>query len=230
MQTTTPRSGKRRPSLLNQQLTILGLAPGDAAAAAAERARIESVELSPLTLSGKQRAWRPSSPLMALAAAVVLVVLSYRLLSPVQPQDDGLRVKGASKVWVYWERDGQVEPWSEDVDLQNGDRVRAEVLAGNDAVAYLAVVSGDGILLSDPAQVTGSAMRLGAGERKSFPGSIKLVGADEKERLVIVICQTDGGAAPDLSRVLKGRGERLGLYELPKECGIEQFVLRGGSK
>ncbi len=225
-----PTTPKRRPSLLNQQLTILGMERGDAQAAAGERARIEGIELGPLNLTGSQSSRWLSPTLVALAATLALLVVSYRLLSPGVVPDDGLRIKGASKVWVYWERDGQVEPWSEDSLLQNGDRVRAEVLAGNDAVAYLAVVSGDAILLSDPAQVTDGSMRLKAGERKSFAGSFKLVGADEKERLIVIICQAANGATPELSDVLKARGERIGLQNLPLECGVEQFGLRGSTK
>ena len=187
MQPPTP---KRRPSLLNQQLTILGMEKGDALAASGEKARIDGMELAHLNLTGRQRYRWLSPALLALAATLALLVVSYRLLSPGVVPGDGLRVKGASKVWVYWEREGQVEPWDEDSSLQNGDRVRAEVLAGNDAMAYLAVVSGEAILLSDPAQVVDDSMLLKAGERKSFPGSFKLVGADEKERLIVIICQS----------------------------------------
>ncbi len=223
------KTPNHRPSLLEQQLTVLGLAPGDAKAANAERARIEGIELSPLTLSGPRRVFRPTHALTALAAALALTFVSYRLLSPGTP-DDGLRVKGASKVWVYWERDGQVEPWSDETELQNGDRIRAEVLAVSDALAYLAVVSGEDVLLSDPDQVRSDAMRLGAGERKSFPGSFKLVGADEKEKLVVIVCHLDGGLGPNLSVLFRGRGEKVELGGLPKNCGVEQFGLRGGSK
>lgn len=224
------KTPNRRPSLLSQQLTVLGLAPGDAEAARAERSRIEGIELAPLTLSGPQRSRRTLHLALAAAASLALMVLSYRLLTPGFERDGDLTVKGASKVWVYWERDGQVEPWSEDADLQNGDRVRSEVLAVSDAVAYLAVVSGDGVLLSDPDQVRSGAMRLSAGERKSFSGSIKLVGVDEKERLVVIVCHLDGGLGPNLSVLFKGRGEKVDFGGMPKNCGVEQFGLRGSSK
>lgn len=223
------KTPNRSPSLLAQQLTVLGLASGDAEAAGAERARIEGIELASLTLAGAQRSRKALHLALALAASLALLVVSYRLLTPGIETDD-LRVKGASKVWVYWERDGQVEPWSEDADLQNGDRVRAEVLAVSDAVAYLAVVSGDGVLLSDPEQVRAGAMRLTAGERKSFSGSIKLVGVDEKERLVVIVCHLDGGLGPNLSVLFKGRGEKVEFGGMPKNCGVEQFALRGSSK
>lgn len=216
-----------RPSLLSQQLTVLGMAPGDEAKASAERQRIEGIELAPLALGGPQKSNRTFPALMALAAVLALTVVSYRLLSPGVEPDDGLRMKGSSKVWVYWERDGMVEPWSDEVALQNGDRVRAEVLAGSDAMAYLAVTSGDGILLGEPSQVALGAVKLAAGERKTFPGSFKLVGADEKERLVVIVCHMDG-QTPDLSQVLKGRGQKVDLQALPQECGVEQFMLRGG--
>lgn len=216
-----PKTPERRPSLLSQHLTILGLEPGDAAAAASEKIRMDSLDLPPLTLASRQRSRSITTPLVALASALALLVVSYRLLTP-----DGLRVKGAHKVSVFWERDGQVEPFSEGVSLRNGDRVRAEVLAGSDAVAFLAVASGDGMLLSDPPHAAAGSIRVATGERKSFPGSVKLVGADEKERLVVIICQVEGAETPELSEVLKAKGERIRLEALPSQCSVERFELR----
>lgn len=216
----------KRPSLLKQQMTILGLEPGDAQAADSERQRIERIDLEPLTLSGHQRPRLTAKPWMSLAAMIALVIFGIRLL-PLLGDGDTLRIKGSSKVWVYWERDGEVLPWSEGVSLHNGDRVRAEVLAGEDATAYLAVVAGDGKLLSDPAKVLDGALKLVAGEKKTFPGSFKLVGADEKEKLMVVVCQT--GGATEVSQAFKGQGIKVDLDSLPDGCGVDEFPLRGGT-
>src|SRR5690606_35872911 len=113
--------------------------------------------------------------LASCVAAVALLVFASRHLLNDAVGDGKLRVKGESKVWVYWERQGEVRQLEPGVALQNGDRVRVEVLAAEDVTGYLAVRSSEGVLLGAPAQIRENAIKLKAGEKSTFSGSIKLV-------------------------------------------------------
>jgi hypothetical protein len=251
---TTQKGAKRRWSLLDQHLRIMGMTdagqdqatrPPSAVEQEAlhlERERIESFVLPDLVLPKKPKSSEPGVAksrvqiygLLALAASLAAVVLIGRMLHVTDPASDasgisGIRAKGENGVWVYWERDGQAAPWHEGVSLLNGDRIRTEVLAAaDDIIAYQAVISENNTLLSDPAQVLGTPLPLRAGQKASFEGSVKLVGANEGETLMVLTCKDH--VAPDLhqdlSALFKARGDVLDLRHVPAICELRRFKLR----
>jgi hypothetical protein len=139
--------------------------------------------------------------------------------------DDGLRVKGQTKVWIYWERDGQVAPWAEGTPLMNGDRIRIEVQAAEGLVAYHGVISENGRLLSEPQSILDNPLRLAPGAKASFEGSIKLVGANEGETLLVLLCR-QALEAEKAAALFPAAGADVNLPALPADCATERFKLR----
>lgn len=183
----------------------------------------------------ERRSWARgarSSWLATLAACAAAAVLYVHFVpvdtgpaaSPAAARAEaapGLRAKGETKVWIYWERDGQSAPWSPGTALASGDRVRAEVLAADAGAAYWTVLGRDGNVLFSPEETRKSVLDLAAGERAAFAGSVKLVGAAEDERLVVIVCRS-GEAVP----AFPPAGTALDTAALPRGCGIETFPLR----
>lgn len=224
----------KKPSLLAQHRSILGYSPGPMdQSTRAEQERMAGLRLEPLPLpmqSASRTARAPrffNRPIFFASivfAALVAVIASRQLLKDADP-NDRLRPKGESKVWVYWERHGDVQLLESGTALENGDRVRAEVLATEDLVGYLAVQNGNGLLLGDAAQIKDSVLRLKTGEKATFSGSIKLVGANEDERLLVILCSASSELI--LSEVFPGAGQEVNLNALPEGCGSQEFALRG---
>jgi hypothetical protein len=240
-----PTTDAPRSSLLSQHMRLLGFEPGALdAAGAAEARRVASIELPPLVLdegaasdgarasfiplARPRRSARISIAAGLLLAAGLAALVLTRPLGLERGGELGLRVKGEGKVWLYWERAGVATAWQPGTALVNGDRVRAEVLAGGAPTTALAVVeSGDGRLLSDPAQAWSERLELAAGERKSFTGSVKLVGADDDEHLVVLLCPSATGAAAAALQAVFPAASQPARHDLvPKECALESFQLR----
>jgi hypothetical protein len=244
------------PSLWSSQLALLGLEDDAAVTSApeteAEAARQRTLALPPLRLQARaqrterprasasvrggqrlgarRRGWRLGTATLLAAAAVALLVWARPLFRPDETDlggSTGLRTKGSGQVWLWWERDGSAFPWTEgDAPLESGDRVRAEVLAPEDGVAYWAVVDGQGRPLLEPAQVWQSALTVRAGVRAAFPGSFRLVGAPEGETLVVFICAGGGLEQAVLDAVLARGGTPLPDDQWPAQCGHQRFRLR----
>jgi hypothetical protein len=221
-----------KPSLLSQHYAILdGHADLDPATQA-EKDRIASMRLPDLQLPArvlpiKKRSFAllRMTGVSVLAAAAIAAVL-WTTRSPVSGLDDGLRIKGEHQVWVYWERAGEAKAYESGTILESGDRIRAEVLAAEGSVAYWGVTDGSGRLLSDPADVWGSVLRLGPGERDAFSGSFKLVGPSEGETLVVIVCQGQDLPRSVVDDLGKRGGQPLTAAELPSACGLKSFKLR----
>lgn len=233
-----PHETKTGRSLLKQQMAILGYVGGPMdEATRREKERMAGLKLAPLDLPGasapvwslpKRRSpWRPMVTLggmLGVFAALVLFVLRFDLPWSGSPSSDTLRVKGESKIWVYWERQGEVLQLEPGAALQNGDRIRAEVLAAEDVVGYLAVRGESGVLLGRPEQVLESKLSLKAGDKATFSGSVKLVGEDEGEKLLVILCGAN--ATIDLSAVFPGDRQPVDLTGLPGGCSAQEFPLR----
>lgn len=236
-----------RSSLLTQHLRLLGLEPGALdAAGVAEAQRVAEFELPPLALfpaadaddadvtavlplkRGAPLTRRPAT--WGVAALLAATLAAFVLLRPFGREgvdSPELRIKGESKVWLYWERGGVATAWQSDTTLMNGDRVRAEILASVPTTALVLVESGDGRLLSDPAQALSERLELAAGARDTFKDSVKLVGSNEGERLVVVLCE--GGAemlAQALQDAFPAVDEPTQHQRLPDGCRAESFSLR----
>jgi hypothetical protein len=208
-----------RPSLFAQHGAILGhtQSPLDEAARK-EKERIASLPLEPLSLPSHRPVprFRRSLAFASVALAVLVSVVVARW--PFESEESGdLRIKGESEVWFYWERDGLVQDFVPGTVLQNGDRIRAEVLAAKETTAYLAVMAQDGRLLGDVSKVKDSMMMLKAGEKASFAGSVKLVGANDGESLVVILCAQ--GVRPDFA-------EPFQLASIPQACTTTSVRLR----
>lgn len=220
-----------KPSLLEQHYAIIAGDPGPLDPATAhEKDRIESIRLPKLELPArnvvslkrpKNTVWRVA--LSGLAAAGIAGALWTARTSHT---DDGLRTKGEHQVWVYWERAGDVKTYEDGMLLETGDRVRAEVLAAESVVAYWGVTDASGRLLSDPADVWGSALKLEPGERDAFSGSFKLVGPSEGETLVVILCQGEDLPKAVVDDLGKRDGRPLTAAALPTACGLKSFRLR----
>jgi len=167
------------------------------------------------------------SPLPRLVMAVAALTLVLCVWRVHVPQRIGALSSSTSHVQVYWERKGEVQPWAPDVTLKNGDRLRTQVSAAENSVAFLAVTTGDGRLLSDPARVAAGALTLRAGQRRLFPGAMKLVGRDEGERLLVIVCDVSSASEAMLARALPGHGLPVALGTLPRGCSVDDRPLRG---
>lgn len=224
---------KPRPSLLAQHRKILGYDQSPLTADdLAEKERIERLPLRPLDLTNqpaKSGDWwlsltRPKLIFPVLSVAFAALV-AFIFVGPEQGGDDTLRFKGESKVWMYFERSGVAGRVTPDTVLQNGDRVRAEILAADDGVAYLAIMNQAGELLSPPDLVLGRALVLEAGRTKAFEGSIELVGANEGETVVVMICREPLDQAL-LKEYVARKNEPLVRNNLPGACAVETIKLR----
>lgn len=231
-------ASERNKSLLQQQMAILGYAGGPMdPATRREKERMASLPLPPLHLPGasekpamrlgRSRRWQQAlgfGALIGAFAALLLFVYRGDLPWSSEVSNDRLRVKGESKIWVYWERQGEVRQLEPGTSLKNGDRVRAEVLAAEDVVGYLAVRGENGALLWEPSQVRDGSLRLKAGQKGTFSGSVKLVGEDEGEKLLVVICGTN--VTFDFGAVFPGERQPVDLTALPGGCSAQEFPLR----
>lgn len=242
-------------SLLGQHLRIMGLVDAPAGLDdAVEAARIASTPLPRLDLAAarsrrvadganahdavaggagrtrlhlvRRTIW--VAPTLALAAALLTFLLVRDDLLPHPLSDATIRAKGDSKVWVYWERGGTVSPWTPETRLANGDRVRVELLAGEDVLAWLAVVDRTGQLLGEPN--AWQPLSLASGEQAAFPGSVKLVGQDDGETLEVWTCPRRGGPAGDdeLRRKVESAFDdgTTRLTALSDACFSERIPLR----
>jgi hypothetical protein len=212
----------------------LQLPPLMLTASAAGRPRASSTLRSPsrgasrdarARLSASRAQWRLPIAFAAAAAAVALLLWARPFAS--DPSGlGGLRVKGSSQVWVWWEREGLAHQWSDGDTLESGDRVRVELLAPEDGVAYWAVVDGQSKPLLEPSLVWESALPVRAGVRAAFPGSFRLVGEPEGETLVVFICAGGGLERAVLDAVIARGGDPLGDDTWPAACGHQRFRLR----
>jgi hypothetical protein len=195
-------------SRLTGQLVALGLedaARAEAATVSREKRLMTEVEPLPLTFPPQKSPrslmaqWRVAVPVLA-AAAVALI-----LFKPWSAEDPGWRVKGAGHVEVYADVGGNVIKLERGATLPNGAKVRAQVTAAADIVAFSGIVNARRELLSDPASVWSGRLTLKPGDKAFFAGSVELVGADEGEAAVVVSCPASviANAGPDFSTTVQ---------------------------
>jgi len=186
-----------------------------------EKERIDSMPLADLAFVPKPRRRWFSGPLftwqfaLVPAMAVVFIVATF---TPEEPARE-LQIKGGHAVRLFWERSGEVKPLGSDTLLQNGDRVRAVVHSASAVNAYLAIMNNEGRLLSTSQSVVDSRLALDAGEKGTFPGSLKLVGTDEGEIVRIILCDKPATMGMDDVTGLAGG-------HLPEACAGRTFKLR----
>lgn len=178
-----------KPSQWRAQIGALGL-DEDAAresSAVAEQRRLAGSALPPLVLPPRERAPVARLPrLYAALAAAAASALAFAFWP--KPPAEPWRAKGAANVRVYFERGGQVAPLADGMRLQENDRVRAEIDAGQDGAAYWLVTGADGAPLVDAAFIRDGALALKAGTSTPFARSIQIVGAPVGETLHVVVC------------------------------------------
>lgn len=179
-----------------RHLSLLGLSdePMEGAALDAERAFVDSMptknlsfpdEVLRLPQRKKNNIWWAASGVI-LAAALALLVLR-------QPSDNdnGLIIKGGSHVEVFVEQDGKIQKLPEAGTVASGARLKAEISAQRNAMAFWGVHNSGGQLLTDAAWIWQNRLELKTSERKSFSGSLELQGASEGERLCVLECPAD---------------------------------------
>lgn len=224
---------QQRDSLLAQHQRILGYNKGidqkPHPSDWEEQSRIERLRLPPLYLPQTARPQSFFANLgisgarwwgFAAMAALMLVAILW------PKADESLRIKGTHHISIFWEREGHVEPWTGGTFLQAGDRVRAEVLASDNIIAYAGIADHEGKLLLPPEQFHATAQTLAPGERKAFPGSFKLVGPSEGETLVVLICEKKTLATRLLEQVQSLEKPIMTRNQLPKGCDMQLFPLR----
>jgi hypothetical protein len=122
-----------------------------------------------------------------------------------------------------------VTPWRSGDPLANGDKINAEVLATQPAVAFFGVYDRSGKLLLNSQQFLGSSMDLAAGERSEFARSFELIGRNEGEQAVVFVCRHNGIAGRreqafyEQVRILKDMRPNT---EVEESCDYEVFPLR----
>jgi hypothetical protein len=201
-----------KPSQLARQKRALGLVDDGGAhadAVAAERKKIEAVELAPLRLDGKRRhlvvveevpegshdvapAWR-RRPAAAAFAAMMLVLLAVggrSLFTTTTPDQPTLLPKGGASARLYVESDGAVRTWQPGDVVRAGERVSAELSADGPTHAYFTVVDRKGALLVAPERLLTTELDIAAGARGAFERSFALDTDDVGEQALVLACET----------------------------------------
>lgn len=198
------------------QLGALGLDPTTAGdpASVVERTRLQQLPLP--DLRWPQRApLRPRGSMVRWGLPCALIAVMTAVLWP--SSKETLRPKGGSNVRLYWERAGTVSEWTPATTLNDGDRVRAEIDAGQAATAYWFVVDENGKQLVEKDFVQDTALSLRPGTATPFSKSLQIVGPSVGEILHVVVC--------DKPQALKD----VSLGELARQTGCVDkiFPLRG---
>lgn len=164
----------------SQWLTQLGALGLDPEAARSGEARAEAGKLAQLALPPLRLPPAPPPGLPARRALPALtVLLAVALLIWLRPREGGeLRIKGDTKVSVFYERDGAAHERREGDVLRAGDRVRATVESAAGKTVFYELRDAAGHTLIERAAFASGAM----------PVSLRLDGAPAGETLVISIC------------------------------------------
>ena len=217
-------------SLYQQHLLILGYDKAldqniSVEEIAGEERRCKNLKLPPLNLPEQKPSKRPQLYPIAAVLLVSLVPLTLiKGFDPFASNGPAYRIKGAPVVQVFWERQGVVQKFVSGTTLKNGDRVRAEVLTPVDSAAYLLVTDANGNMLSPSQQVLDGALRLEKGAKRSFPGSLELVGISQGEQLLVVVCP-DSARSVFKKLILQSK-RVINSQSLPKPCYFKEFRLR----
>lgn len=163
--------------------------------------------------------------LIGAGVMVFLVLLPMATMQRGQEPLLGFRVKGGDKVSLFRERQGSVSLFTVGSKLENGDRLRTEVMvAGADRLVFQFVSNGDHRVLSSLSDILQDQLALSAGDPGVFPGSIELVGANEGETLNILICSKAVGAwqVAEFVKEYPVNGGKIA----PKGCILKAYELR----
>jgi hypothetical protein len=104
------------------------------------------------------------------------------------PQSENYRTKGSLRVSAYWERNKIVKPFTEDSQLQAGDKVSANIITNEDARAFWAITDTKLQLLSEV-----ESMDLKSGEARDLTSSYELDSSNQGEQLILVVCPKTKG-------------------------------------
>jgi hypothetical protein len=118
----------------------------------------------------------------ALAVASVVSVVSVPTMNPgpMNPGQDTLTAKGALQISVFWQRDGQVYPFTETSKLKDGDRIEASVVSSEYAVSYWAITDENFKIIIGTEEKSGQSPNVSS--------SFELVAPNQGENLVVVAC------------------------------------------
>jgi hypothetical protein len=165
--------------------------------------------------------------LLGVAAMLLLFILPFSTFQNDSLNSNAIRAKGGDKITIYKERNGQVTQiatFDQSLALENGDRIRIEVLAGAARHVFYYISSfSKREVLSPVNDIQAEGMLLKAGDRAIFPGSVELVGVNEGETLNILLCNEALNAA-QLSEMINEY--TLGGTVKPKSCLLKTIRLR----
>jgi hypothetical protein len=237
-------------SFYRRHLHLTGVERADglsAAELAADRADMAAIDLPPLTFlpSGTSGAVTPDVPdqkgvarvfdwlvrdhgsWLGVAAMMFLVMIPALTMRPAERHPvlpDTVRAKGGEKIVLYVERNGVVTLHAAGAALQNGDRLRTEIIAGSERVAYQFVTNADRQVLSTVADLLNERIYIRSGEKGIFPGSIELVGRSEGETLNVLLCEGQVPTAAVIEFIKEYQADGEGVA--PKGCLLKSIGLR----
>lgn len=234
-------SKKSHTSLLQKQLRVLGLEASDHDTADRQfEEALSKLNLPELQLPRRRFFITPMyRTAVALAASILLLLVGPKMLQPFfsgslgnlqEGRNSVLYTKGQSQVFVHGEHQGVIAQLGPVAQLENGDRVRAEVLAAEDLLAFISIFDQHGQQILNRWTVENAVLVLRAGEQKAFPGSVKLVGDDDGEVLSVWTCPRRNFAKDQSSETAVTAYVIATLLDhgKPQGCDEHQVALRSG--
>lgn len=219
-------------SLFEQHLRIMGLDGGAPVRPedVPEARFVAGLELKPLDFArveaaSSQPARRAAgrSRQAGLALTALLGIASLFAQSK-WGGEDRLTPKGAARAWLFVDSGGKVAEWTPDTKVGAGDRVRIELLAAHDGVAYAGVTDRAGRLITETTSGEAASVRLRSAVRQPYPKSFALDGQNEGEIVVALICTSPvAGGAAGLAGLLRQASAAAGRYG---DCESWRFPLR----
>ena len=165
--------------------------------------------------------WVPAALSAAAAAALVLVIARPWAGGPDPDGPGDIRLKGAAKLFVFYERAGQVEEALSGAVLAPGDRLRFHVdLPKGGHLMVVGVEASRALYPCYPSDGGRASLPAGAGDGQELPGAVRLDAAPGEEWLHLVLCEAPF-ALDDVSVPAQTGG-----LTLPEGCVSTPFQLR----
>ena len=200
---------KENPSLLRKQLKLLALEEAAGVDASDEQRRQQELSLPPLilpeeklTTSNVRIVWGGVIG-FAVAATIAFVVLPH----PKQGNDI-YTMKGRSLLQVFFKRDEVVERLMPGQTLQSGEQIRVSITASDSGKAYLSYLDQNNKLLTSYDELIKSGVPVRSGEKVEFPGSARLTGVNQGEKVLVLVCDKTAEG------LLEGKGQEAVAADL----------------
>jgi hypothetical protein len=192
-----------------------------------EKKKLPLVRLLDASRSFINNLFSEHTELLGVAAMLLLFILPLSTMKSASEVTEVIRAKGGDKITIYKERQGtvsQIARFEQSLALENGDRIRIEVLAGAERHAFYFISSASKMqVLSSVQEIQAEGISLKAGDRAIFPGSVELIGVNEGETLNVLLCDSPLSGA-QLSEMISEYPQN-GVVT-PKSCLLKTIRLR----